>query len=148
MVVRNTLAFTKVLKMPYKKLVPKHPQTLGEHILRRRIQLRLLQKDVAEQIGVIEDSITGWENGRSNPQIHFYPAIIAFLGYYPFGADTLTISGQIDFVRFTKGWSFARMGLEFNVNSTTVLGWHFNNRIYRTTHKQILATLLQQCLSK
>lgn len=88
MVMRNTLAFTEVLKMPYKKPIPDHPQALGEHILRKRLKLRLLQKEMAEQIGVTEDSITGWENGGSVPQIHLYPAIISFWGYYPFNTDT------------------------------------------------------------
>lgn len=141
MVVRNTLAFTKVVKMPHKKPIPENPQTLGEHILRKRLQLRLLQKEVAEQISVTEDSITGWENGRSTPMLHLYPAIIAFLGYYPFDMDTSTVLGQIEFVRYSNGWSFERMVEEFGVNSTTVQEWYFNNRIHREVHKKILARL-------
>ncbi|MGV3598251.1 MAG: helix-turn-helix domain-containing protein [Bacteroidota bacterium] len=43
----------------------------------------LMQKDVAKLIGVSEDCITYWENGRSNPQIRFTQNIIMFLGYIP-----------------------------------------------------------------
>jgi len=148
MVVRNTLAFTKVAKMPYKKLIPANPQTLGDHIKRKRLQLRLLQKEVAEKIGVSEDSITGWENGRSVPQIHLYPAIIVLLGYYPFEKDITTVSGQIEFVRFNNGWSYERRAMAFSANATAVLDWHNKNKIFSKSHKRILETLLQQCLSK
>lgn len=63
-----------------------------------------MQKDVAELIGVTEDSVTGWENGRSVPQMRLYPSIISFLGYYPFDRDIEAVSGQMEFVRNTKGW--------------------------------------------
>ncbi|WP_457129299.1 helix-turn-helix domain-containing protein [Mucilaginibacter sp. HD30] len=83
--------------MPYKRHIAENPRTLGEHILRRRLQLRLLQKDVAEIVGVTEECVTGWENGRSSPQIHIYPAISVFLGYYPFDKDiVLYCRGQIN----------------------------------------------------
>ncbi|WP_457130212.1 helix-turn-helix domain-containing protein [Mucilaginibacter sp. HD30] len=128
--------------------MPENPQTLGEHVLRRRLHLRLSQSEVAERIGVTEDSITGWENGRSAPQIRLYPAIIAFLGYYPFEKDLTTVSGQIEFVRNANGWNYGRMAKEFPVDATTVIGWQGKNRISANCHKQILAKLLQQCLSK
>lgn len=148
MVVRNTLAFTKIVKKPYKKQLPKNPQTLGEHIMRRWLQLRLMQRDVAESIGVTEDSVTGWENGRSVPQIRIYPAIIAFLEYYPFEKDISNVSGQIKFIRLCNGWSYGRMAKEFSVDATTVIDWHDKNRVFAKVHKRILATLLQQCLSE
>jgi len=147
MVVRNTLAFTKVLKMPYKKAIPDNPKTLGEHILRKRLLMRLLQKHVAEQLGVTEASVTGWENGRSMPMLHVYPAIIAFLGYYPFDTDISTVSGQIEFVRYNLGWSYERMSAEFGVDGTTVQDWFSTNRIYKKSHQRILSVLLKQSLS-
>jgi len=41
---------------------------IGEKIRNRRIELKLLQKDVAKIIGVSEDTITFWENNRATPQ--------------------------------------------------------------------------------
>ena len=47
---------------------PKKLRTIGDHIRKKRFDLKLLQKDAAKIIGVSEDTITGWENGRSQPQ--------------------------------------------------------------------------------
>jgi transcriptional regulator with XRE-family HTH domain len=46
----------------------------------KRIEKRLLQKDIADLLGVCEDSITGWENNRSVPQRKFLKKIYAFIG--------------------------------------------------------------------
>jgi DNA-binding transcriptional regulator YiaG len=147
MVVRNALAFTKVVKMPSKKHIPANPQTLGEHILRRRLQLRLLQRDVAERIDVTEESVMGWENGRSVPQIRLYPSIIAFLGYYPFEKDITNVSGQIEFIRYNFGLSYDRLGKELGVDSTTMRRWQDKKYVFKKNHRQRLDSLLQQCLS-
>jgi len=40
---------------------PEELNTLGDHLLRRRLVLKLLQRQVAEQIGVDKTSITNWE---------------------------------------------------------------------------------------
>ncbi|HTE01621.1 MAG TPA: helix-turn-helix domain-containing protein [Mucilaginibacter sp.] len=72
------------MKKPLAKAVPDNPETLGEHILKKRLELGLLQKDVAAILGVCEDSITGWENERSRPQSRYYSVIIEFLQYSPF----------------------------------------------------------------
>jgi len=45
--------------------------------------LRLVQKDVAQQIGVSEATIYNWERNANSPQIHDLPEIIRFLGYNP-----------------------------------------------------------------
>src|SRR5690606_30970241 len=71
-------------KSVFKADYPTFPETLGQHIRKRRMDLGLFQKDIAEIVGTSIDSITFWENGRAQPQIHFFPKIISFLGYYPF----------------------------------------------------------------
>ncbi len=63
--------------------LPDTMTTIGDHIRKRRIELNLLQRDVARQIGVSEDCITYWENGRSTPQRRFVTKIKEFLGYFP-----------------------------------------------------------------
>lgn len=65
--------------MPY----PKQPTTIGEHILKRRCELELFQKEVGGQIGVCAWTIMNWEKGHAVPAVRYYPAIIAFLGYDP-----------------------------------------------------------------
>ena len=63
--------------------IPTVPQTIGDHIRRRRLALKLLQKEVAERIGVDKCSVFNWEANGSTPRIRYMPAIIGFLGYNP-----------------------------------------------------------------
>ncbi|MGH7773938.1 MAG: helix-turn-helix domain-containing protein [Candidatus Binatia bacterium] len=65
---------------------PKYPQelkTLGDHIRKRRLDLGLLQKEVAERIGVDEGTLFNWERNKTLPQIRHIPKITQFLGYNP-----------------------------------------------------------------
>jgi hypothetical protein len=52
---------------------------------------------------------------QSVPQIHPYPAIFDFLGYYPFEKDLATVAGQIELIRYSNGWRYERMAEEFGV---------------------------------
>ncbi len=53
--------------------------TVGDHIL----ALKMLQKEVADQIGVGEETVFNWEANMANPGIGYMPGIIEFLGYNP-----------------------------------------------------------------
>src|ERR1019366_8732073 len=55
---------------------PEELNTLGDHLLRRRLVLKLLQREVAEQVGVDKTSIANWEANRSKPSLSYVPAII------------------------------------------------------------------------
>ena len=57
--------------------------TVGDHIRRKRLDLKMLQREVAEQIGVGETSVFKWEANTVSPGIRYMPAIIRFLGYNP-----------------------------------------------------------------
>jgi site-specific DNA recombinase len=63
---------------------PEQLINLGDHLLRRRLVLKLLQRQVAEQLGADKASIANWERDRSKPGVGYMPAIIRFLGYNPF----------------------------------------------------------------
>jgi site-specific DNA recombinase len=63
--------------------IPEKLETIGDHLLRRRLTLKLLQRQVAKQLGVNVASIVNWENNLSKPKVHYMPAIIRFLGYNP-----------------------------------------------------------------
>jgi transcriptional regulator with XRE-family HTH domain len=58
-------------------------ETASDHIRRRRLTLKLLQRQVAEQLGVDKTSIYNWEGNRAKPGLEYMPAIIRFLGYNP-----------------------------------------------------------------
>ena len=39
---------------------PENPVTIGRHIRKKRMELKVLQKDVTKICGATEDSITNW----------------------------------------------------------------------------------------
>jgi DNA-binding XRE family transcriptional regulator len=108
-----------VLK-PYKQGYPINPQTLGEHIKKVRMDKALLQKDVAELMQVSEDTITYWENERSFPQVRYYPAIISFLGYYPFMHEIDSYAGKLKQVRYCTGLNITECAKFFGIDIATV----------------------------
>jgi DNA-binding XRE family transcriptional regulator len=75
-------------KRPAPPGYPADPATLGEHLKKRRLDLKLFQKDVARMIGVDETSIWNWENNQSRPVARLTPKIWEFLGYCPVNLRT------------------------------------------------------------
>jgi DNA-binding XRE family transcriptional regulator len=43
------------------------PQTLGEHLKKRRRALGLFQQEAADWMGIRTDSYTNWEKGKTEP---------------------------------------------------------------------------------
>jgi transcriptional regulator with XRE-family HTH domain len=62
---------------------PAELRTVGDHLRRGRLIRKMLQKQVAEEIGVDKSSIHNWETAVTEPGFEYMPAIIRFLGYNP-----------------------------------------------------------------
>ena len=58
---------------------PVNPKTIGECIYKKRMDNRLMQSDVANIIGVSEESIWNWEHGRTKPSKKSLEIINAFV---------------------------------------------------------------------
>jgi transcriptional regulator with XRE-family HTH domain len=61
--------------------LPREPRTWGEHLRRQRILRGLLQREVADKIGVDVFTVLNWERGKRAPKVRHLPKLIAFLGY-------------------------------------------------------------------
>jgi transcriptional regulator with XRE-family HTH domain len=103
---------------------PEEPQSLGEHLKRRRLDLGLIQKEVAKEIRVSKATLFNWEKGRSEPEIRFYPAIIRFLGYdptAPTAADpALSLGERLRVTRRARGLSQEALARLLGIDPTTV----------------------------
>ncbi len=121
---------------------PDSPVTIGEHIRKRRMELKLLQSDVAECFDVSTDCITFWEKNRSNPQIKFFPKIISFLGYNPLAFDESTLSGKIKAYRYRTGTTSYMLANLLKVDQSTVTEWENGKRIPAPKHLIKLKALL------
>ena len=121
-----------------------NPLVISDHLKKRRLQLRLLQADVAKIFDVSEDSITGWENARSVPQIQYYPKLIAFLGYNPFPVGTDTLGGRIKKYRIEQGLSHKKFGEKMGVDASTIGGWEVNEHLPNKAKQKILEQFFNQ----
>lgn len=63
---------------------PANLQTLGQRIRVRRMDLGLLQKDLARMWGATEQSVRFWGLDKTRPIHKYMLKIIQFLGYDPF----------------------------------------------------------------
>ena len=96
--------------------------TIGDHIRTRRLGLGLFQKEVAECIGVTITTITNWELNRTEPEVHYLPKIIDFLGYVPFSMGD-SFPERLKAYRMIKGLSQRQLARELCVDPTTVRKW-------------------------
>ncbi|MFH1279429.1 MAG: helix-turn-helix transcriptional regulator [Candidatus Eisenbacteria bacterium] len=60
-----------------------NPKTLGDPLRKRRMDLGLIQREVAERIGVSKDTYRFWECNRAHPLPRQWSGILRFLGYRP-----------------------------------------------------------------
>ncbi|MEX0813147.1 MAG: helix-turn-helix transcriptional regulator [Chitinophagales bacterium] len=116
-----------ILKKTLKALKPKpvaYPTkitTIGDHIRKKRLDLGLYQKDVAQFIGVTTDTITFWEKGRSKPTIKQMPKIITFLGYNPCIKEAKTIGEKLYQYRIENGVTVKELIKLIKIDRQTIL---------------------------
>lgn len=115
-------------KKPRPDSYPKNPVSIGDQIRKRRMDLKLLQKDLGKLFGVTEDCITNWERNRNVPQIQFYPHIISFLGYLPFEFDEDTLSGRMKTYRHIHGLNQMQLAKILKVDPSTVCSWELGEK--------------------
>jgi transcriptional regulator with XRE-family HTH domain len=114
------------LPVALKALKPKEsdfePRSLGEHVRKRRGELRSSQKAMAERLGVSWSTVLNWETGRTEPLIESIAAIIEFLGYDPFPKPT-SHSEQLAALRRVKGWTVKEAARQLGIDSGTWSRW-------------------------
>lgn len=64
--------------------VPRNPTTVGGHLRRRRLELRLHQSQAARRVGVSTRTLSLWECDKVFPKWKHQPRLAGFLGYDPF----------------------------------------------------------------
>jgi transcriptional regulator with XRE-family HTH domain len=64
--------------------VSKQPQTIGEHLRKRRFELGIRQSEAAQRLGVSDRTLSQWECDRVYPTWPQQPDVAAYLGYDPF----------------------------------------------------------------
>ena len=128
-----------------KALKPKEtdfePQTLGEHVRKRRLELRLTQKQAAERLGVNPWTVLNWEKDHTAPPIESMPAIIRFLGYDPF-PEPKNIPERLLAKRRAMGWSIKEAARQLGVHEGTWGDWERGGVILYRNHRLLVAQYL------
>jgi transcriptional regulator with XRE-family HTH domain len=89
---------------------------------KRRLDLGLLQKQVAAEIGVDLKTLCNWEGQRTEPEIRFLPAIFRFLGSDPRPPPT-TLPERFQAARTALGLSQAALARRIGIDPGTVARW-------------------------
>jgi DNA-binding XRE family transcriptional regulator len=106
-------------KKPLSISYPKSLITLGDHIRKKRLDLGLWQKQIAEQIGVDEVTLYNWERQRTVPKLPYIPKIIAFLGYVPFPPAS-SLPEKIKNCRRVLGLTQEKLAKMIGIDKTTL----------------------------
>ena len=114
-------------RKPRDVILANDPHTWGEHVRRQRILRGLLQKDVANQIGVSPETIIHWEGNRTAPSARIIPRITTFLGYCPWAAPQ-SPGDRLRQVRVGLGLSQKVAARVLGVYPATITRWELNER--------------------
>lgn len=96
--------------------------TLGQHLRSRREELGVSRRSLAATLSACSNSVLNWERDRQIPEIQFWPAVIAFLGYDPLPAPANVVD-RIEAQRRRLGWTYNQVAAQIGVGARTLLKW-------------------------
>jgi len=96
-------------RKPKDSRYPKELRTIGDRLRQRRLDLGLLQRDVAEDLGVSQSSVRHWELGQKSPKLQYGPTLRAFLGEEPSLEQAATFAEGLRAARRAMGLSQRRL---------------------------------------
>jgi transcriptional regulator with XRE-family HTH domain len=122
---------------------PGSPKTLGEHLKKRRMDLKLTQTYVAFMLKCDETSIHNWEHNLNSPSLQYYHRIIEFLGYAPYNATEMSLGENIIAKRWLIGLSQKKLARRLKVDPSTLGKWEKGYSKPSRRYKKRLINLLR-----
>lgn len=113
---------------------------MGDHIRSRRLDLNLLQSQVAEQIGVDKTTVHNWESNESAPAIRYIPAILRLLGYDPHPSLD-SFPDRLGTVRRTPQ---RKMADKLGIDPGTLQSWEAGTHQHTWKSLEIIGRILQR----
>ncbi len=94
--------------------------------MKKRLDLKPSQKEVARILNV--DEVTGynWEKNRSSPRLQHIPKVVGFIGYVPFGKEPETLEERIVYYRRLAGMTQKELADKIGVDHSTPARWEKN----------------------
>jgi transcriptional regulator with XRE-family HTH domain len=113
---------------PLPRSYPEVLATIGDHLRKRRLDLGLLQREVAARLGVDETTVTNWELNRTKPGLRFLPGIINLLGFDP-SAPGASLGERLKAWRHRAGVPQDRFARLIGIDLATLSRWERNLRV-------------------
>ena len=113
-----------------KRIPANYPQflnTLADHLQKRRLDLGLTWKQVANAIGRRATNVANWSRTRGQPDIRAWPGIIWFLGYDP-RPTPMSLGAALKQHRAGQGISQKEFARVLRVDPSTLAKWERNER--------------------
>ncbi len=95
---------------------------MGEHVRKRRGELKLSQREAGRLLGVTSFTVLNWEKGKTEPPIAALPAILRFLGYNPF-PEPANLPERLLAIRRQMGWSIKEAARHLGMDERTWGDW-------------------------
>jgi transcriptional regulator with XRE-family HTH domain len=111
---------------------------LGDHLRKRRLDLGLLQREVADKIGVHKTTIHNWETIRTSPQLRLIPRIIAFLSYCPYNTESGPVGKRIVARREATRLSKKQLARPLGADPSTLGRWEKGKTAPSRKHRETL----------
>jgi transcriptional regulator with XRE-family HTH domain len=142
----SCVAFLQYAHISLKSLIPKNydfePKTLGEHVLKRRLFLKLSQPQLAKLLGVAAETILNWELNYRKPSINHIGKLIEFLGYDPELPNPSSIAELLLAKRRKLGWTQKVASRHLGVDPCTWSNWECGGTIMKHSHRNLIAEFL------
>jgi transcriptional regulator with XRE-family HTH domain len=103
-------------------------KTLGDLLRKRRLDLGLLQQEMAQRLGVGEESVYNWETNRYQPSLRVIPKIVQFLGCVPYDTSGMPLGERIVTIRRCLGLSREELAERLRVDESTLRDWEHGRR--------------------
>jgi transcriptional regulator with XRE-family HTH domain len=116
------------------------PKTIGDHVRQAREKRGLLQREVAELIGVTPETVANWEKNKTEPVVALMPAVIRFLGYEPW-AEPVTQGDRLRAWRMREGLSIDEVASRYGIDERTWAGWEAGTLPVQARHRALLIGL-------
>jgi transcriptional regulator with XRE-family HTH domain len=116
------LPFTRVVRKAGKDLRGE-PKTVGDHVRQARQKRGLLQRQVAELIGVTKETVANWEKNKTEPVVAVMPAVISFLGFDPSASPDSRLGARMLAYRRQHGLSIKEAAKRAGVDPDSWSTW-------------------------
>lgn len=128
---------------PHEKKVkgyPQMPQSFGEHLRRRRLDIGVTQEQAGARFGISFTAYNGWEGDRVSPGIGKWPLILDFLGYDPSPPPCDTFAEAVWALRRRLGLDKHQFAKRVGVDVKSVRNWESGKRVpFRRLRERLVA---------